>query len=1720
MAKAQKFGTFGGVFVPSILTILGVIMYLRLGWVVGEAGLVGTILIILLAHVVSVCTGLSVSSVATDQKVKAGGVYYMLSRSLGLPIGGSIGVALYVATALSIAMYVVGFSESFNSFIGVTDLETPKEAQIRNLRITGSITLLVITTIALISTSLAIKTQYYILAAIGISLVSIFAGGFFMDHGLDAKAVKLFPGKESASLETIFAIFFPAVTGFTAGVAMSGDLKDPKKSIPVGTMLAIGVGLVVYIILAVFLSVKIDSAALSEDYNILSKISLFAAYGSPFVLAGIWGATLSSALGGILGGPRILQAMSIDKVTPKLFGTGVGKSNEPRNALILTFFIAEAGILIGQLDLIAPIVSMFYLSAYGFINLSSTLESWSGSNFRPTFKIPKLVSIIGAVAIFSIMFKLDLVSMMASFIAMGLIFILLTRRQINLGYGDVWQGVWSEVIRTALFRVNKKTIDKRSWRPNILLFSGGTEKRPQLIEYGKKIVGRLGLLSNFDLIENPGLRLQFSKRQQVVEPNEITKGLFSRRYQCKDLYTGIESIAETYGFSGIEPNTILMGWARYSPKPERFASLIDKFIQLDYNLLFMDYDRQAGFGERMVIDVWWNGTGNNIAFPLTVNRFLLTTDDWYKARIRIFIYADLYLADHAKIQYRMDQVLEDLKVNAEINLVDTGTDIRQLNEIIKSSSATTDLIYLDLPPMDEENNLKFFKDTDTLCKEIGTVILYTASSHFQEIDIDLQARAAQQSTAVDNQRQRMEDALLMQRRIELPEQKQAAALFENLNDASTDIIRAFYHDIAEPLISHYFVLLTKMKSALKEHFGAEEKPHNDPAKSNGDIHAKTSFNTGFFARLDEILRHHVDNDLEAKINLLLKSAGRIDEKYHEFVKTASRKTIVPFDKKEAKKDLKAFSWLQRLKSKVSGKPLKFKLNNQQLASWVILQKGKENFIEHMAQLNSIGIQFNRDLHNTFSELVKQDYERAPESDPQTQQKQAKDTWKGKLNEVEERLKTEVHKSKVTLFTGNTSTVQRTIYDLLGLKINAIFKAELKSKKSLKTISESLKDAIGTTTQNLQMAMANTILDMKLLSFQNELLHRIDLFKPRDKDIANSISQNIRLKLRQFEKIKADMDHLKATKGLVALEEGNAFYYKESFDKFQELLKSSLEDLPDQYTIADPRSLLNGNMEEVDVVSISPVKTVEYIIAENLVKPLTIKTDRLQMVVEKTNHVATDVSRAVEFTVENYKSEVLADQNEQRKNELINTIDEETERLKAQEEDLGKAVNGYKQDIEETRKLIISKLDGYAVIKSALDLNYILREQKKQQAIGKFASFRKSLKNKFQDAATNLYYRKSEGILAAKRIQDEKNKHVSTEDFLKLVTHVSPKKSLMEKLPLYYNQLFLHGQMIDPELGFLRKSDKYLMDEAINLYKSVRSGGILITGAPASGKSLLSRMMAQNYFGPENMHVVDPPHEGATSPKTFDQAIKKSMKYYGDFNTIFERIKKDTVIVFNDVELWWERSDHGYSVIDRIREIVDSYSHKCLFVFNMNVDCFEFIHEVTGFGDSFIKVIKIEPYNTEQIKEIILKRHRSSRLKFSLSNVSEDKLGNLEMARLFSQIFDISKGNIGAALQTWITSIDEIADNGEMRIKLTKNPPVECLNELDADKTIILAQLLLHKSLSAARLKAIIKMDEHKVQNEINLLKRAGLVEESAALLSINRYVLPHLREALKEDHIL
>ncbi|MFZ0390435.1 MAG: Na-K-Cl cotransporter, partial [Calditrichia bacterium] len=575
MAQVKKFGTFGGVFTPSILTILGVIMYLRLPWIVGQTGLLLGMGIILVAHFVSVTTGLSISSLATDKKVKVGGNYFIISRSLGLPIGGTLGLALFIGLSFSVSLYIIGFSESFLNY---WDLP----ANISTIRLTGSLALLLVTIVTIVSTSLAIKTQYLIMTAIGLSLISIFFGS--PDFAPASPVMR--PLKDAAPLMVLFGIFFPAVTGFEAGVSMSGDLQDPKKSIPSGTIAAIIIGLVVYIGLVLFFSFRVSADQLVNNPNILLDISFF----PPLVIAGIWGATISSALGSILGAPRILQSISIDRITPRFFGKGYGKANEPRNALLLTFVIAEIGILIGELNLIARIVSMFFITTYGFLNLSCALESWASADFRPTFRIPRAVSIAGAGICFFIMIELDVLAFLGATIFMGGIYLYLKRKELTLESGDTWEGVWSSVIRTGLDKLNSRVVHHRNWRPNIVLFSGGSDARPYLIELGRWFVHNRGLLSNFHLVENKSAKILFPKSEQAVRSGDGQySGIFVRQMECGDVYEGMDTIARVYGFSGIEPNTIMMGWPRNSQQPQRFATLMERMMNLDYNLLLLDY---------------------------------------------------------------------------------------------------------------------------------------------------------------------------------------------------------------------------------------------------------------------------------------------------------------------------------------------------------------------------------------------------------------------------------------------------------------------------------------------------------------------------------------------------------------------------------------------------------------------------------------------------------------------------------------------------------------------------------------------------------------------------------------------------------------------------------------------------------------------------------------------------------------------------------------------------------------------------------------------------------------------------------------------------------------------------------------------------------------------------------------------------------------------------
>lgn len=723
MAEKKKYRTFEGVFTPSILTILGVIMYMRLGWVVGNAGLFGAIIIIIIAHVIAVTTGLSISSVASDKKIGAGGIYYVLSRSMGIPFGGSIGIALYVGTAFSIALYLVGFAESLNGYFGFG-------MTINDIRLTGTIALISLTVLALISTSLALKAQFFILAAIAISLISIFLG----TTEYAPETVHLFSDEGSVPLEVVFAVFFPAVTGFTAGIAMSGDLKNSKKSIPLGTLSAIGVGLVIYLGLAIFIAFSVNTEVLKTDYNFLMKMALF----TPAVVAGIWGATLSSALGGILGGPRILQAMSIDKVTPKIFGKGRGKNDEPVNALFMVFIIAEAGILIGELDVIARVVSMFYLTAYGFINISYFLESWANPDFQPSFKIKRWIGLLGFIACFTVMFKLDMLAMIGAFAIVAILYFSLQRKEVKLQSNDVWRSVWENVVNKGLKKIDAQVQDENSnWNPNIILFSGASKHQSYLLELCKTISGRTGIVTNFKLILDPKNTKPLKRTEQVIRDDTFTDlGIFARQVKVDNIYTGIINIATTFGFSGVEPNSIMMGWPKGLENSEEYSQMTQTLLYLDYNLLYLDFDRLRKFGNHHTVDFWWRETDSkNAEMMLNIARFIIASPKWNNTKIRV-LFVNNNNADIDIVHSKISELVEDLRINVEIIIINNAVEQDPFYSLITKHSETTDLTVIGIPNYKIEKQAEFVLKTNDLFETIGSTLLVKAANNFNVLDLD------------------------------------------------------------------------------------------------------------------------------------------------------------------------------------------------------------------------------------------------------------------------------------------------------------------------------------------------------------------------------------------------------------------------------------------------------------------------------------------------------------------------------------------------------------------------------------------------------------------------------------------------------------------------------------------------------------------------------------------------------------------------------------------------------------------------------------------------------------------------------------------------------------------------------------------------------------------------------------------------------------------------
>jgi amino acid transporter len=683
-----RLGTFAGVFTPSILTILGIILFLRLGYVTGSAG-VGKILIILaIANTITILTSLSLAAVATNLKVKSGGDYYLISRTLGYKFGGSIGIVLYLAQSVSVAFYCIGFAEGLGAIIQ-TSLPPSTFA---------GIAVAALFVLAWLGADWATKFQYIVMLLLVLALGSFYLGG--IENWQESVFLANWNAPENAQpFWLLFAIFFPAVTGFTQGVSMSGDLKDPGRSLPLGTFLAVGFSILVYVSVIIIFAGALPGTTLVEDYQAMQRVSK---YGF-LIDAGVIAATLSSAMASFMGGPRILQSLAADRIFPVLsfFAKGSGETNNPRRCIVLTGCIALFIISLGQLNLVAHIVSMFFLISYGLLNYATYYEADTGSaSFRPRFRFfNKYLSLAGCLICLAILLALDTNNGILALAIMFAIFLYLKKRDTPSRWADSSRSHAFSRVRNNLQQMAALPKHQNDWYPHLLAFTRSRESRQKLLQFGDLICGDTGLISAVQIIP---FNSTSSKRQQANALKELKEDIATSKVTCypkiisaADFSVALSITLQAQGIGPLKGNTMLTNWYKLSssqlPGLEhlKYGHNLRTAYRHGYNLVIFHCDTDkwdhlfTTKKSEKRIDIWWQDDDNSSRLMLLFAYLASRNKLWKSIEIRVL--TSQKGTRFSKTRDNLLQLFSEARIPAEPHLVSDMKPETILEHSMKSS---------------------------------------------------------------------------------------------------------------------------------------------------------------------------------------------------------------------------------------------------------------------------------------------------------------------------------------------------------------------------------------------------------------------------------------------------------------------------------------------------------------------------------------------------------------------------------------------------------------------------------------------------------------------------------------------------------------------------------------------------------------------------------------------------------------------------------------------------------------------------------------------------------------------------------------------------------------------------------------------------------------------------------------------------------------------------
>lgn len=694
----SKFGLLKGVFIPNVTMMFGVILFLRLPIIVSHAGIWNQCGVIALSLAFMLITSFSIASIATNMEVGTGGVYYLITRTLGIELGGAVGITVYLAQLISISLTITGFTYLFCDIFPQFDLV--------HVEITA---LFVLTLLATVSTSLALKTQGVIFVLILLAIGSVFFGS--TDQIPAPKDLTPFYPGGKLSFLAAFALFYPALTGIEAGMALSGNLKRPAYSLCWGNIYSLIFVALTYAALSIFSYVMIPAEILKSDPFVLISFS----YSSNLVILGVFCATLSSALGSLVGAPRIFQSLAEDGVAPEIFAKTIGKYQEPIWSMLLTAFLSLIIMLFTTLDQILPILTMICLITYGMLNfIAAIAELMNTPSWRPEFRVHWTVPTLGVFMSIFLMIIISPLWCFGAILLIAAILFLLQRRDLETGFQDLRESVIFFFSRLALYHLSTPAENAVVWHPQLLTFLSSPTQSEKLVHFSHQLTRRSGILT-FGMIVPEDT---WSTAERITAARQSLENYFNKKSigclleitPASSLQDGVLNMIKNFGIGPIQPNTIIINLDGSEHEVEKLIEIVDTCRTMQKNLIFFrDSDEisekrftKQTIGNKKRIDLWWDGTSSN-SFDLTASlvKTLYDCKAWRNTRVNLNV-----LSPHPQAQDPLEEYIEKFVTKSRLKM--TPKIYHEVNatdpfEYLEKHSAKADLTFLCLEHFEEEH---------------------------------------------------------------------------------------------------------------------------------------------------------------------------------------------------------------------------------------------------------------------------------------------------------------------------------------------------------------------------------------------------------------------------------------------------------------------------------------------------------------------------------------------------------------------------------------------------------------------------------------------------------------------------------------------------------------------------------------------------------------------------------------------------------------------------------------------------------------------------------------------------------------------------------------------------------------------------------------------------------------------------------------------------------